>query len=88
MPRKHRRTTKHKKYNKKPRCSPRTRKLGFTCYSQESLVRMKKYWNARHPDAEINSNDPKEIWHALDANLKDVCRTRDAGSNRSSSGII
>lgn len=75
MPRKHKTTIKHKKHYRKPRCSPKTRKLSFTCYSQESLIRMKRFWNARHPDAEINSNDPKVIWKSLKSNFKEACRS-------------
>ena len=73
--RKHSVTVKHRKRKeRKPRCSPRTKKLSYTCYSQKSLLRMKKFWNARHPDAEIHSNDPREIWRALRERMSHSCR--------------
>jgi hypothetical protein len=73
--RKHNVTEKHRKRKeRKPRCSPRTKKLSYTCYSQRSLLRMKKFWNARHPDAEIHSNDPREIWRYLRERMRHSCR--------------
>jgi hypothetical protein len=53
-------------------CSPGQDKK-FTCYSSESLHKLKKLWNARHPDAKIKTTDDKEIWKALRKNMEGVC---------------
>jgi len=70
--------TKKKNYKKnktlkKENCSP-TRKNKFSCYSDDSLHVMKKYWNARHPDVKIHSNDGREIWSKLKDKLSNVCK--------------
>lgn len=60
---------------KKMRCSPKTKKKGYTCYSDESLSKLKKFWNARHPDSKIQSNKSYEIWQHLRNSLSNVCET-------------
>lgn len=45
----------------------------YTCYSSSSLEYMKEYWNKRHPDLLINTNNPKEIWKLLKKNMNNVC---------------
>jgi hypothetical protein len=65
-----------KTHHKKPKsevCSPSTRKNKFSCYSDTSLHTMKRFWNARHPDVKINSNDGREIWNHLRENLGSIC---------------
>jgi len=57
----------------KLKCSPKIQENDFTCYSNESLMKLKSLWNARHPDVMINSNEPKEIWEGLKGHLKNVC---------------
>lgn len=57
---------------KKEKCSP-TRKRKFTCFSDESLHKMKKYWNARHPDMKILSNDSRTIWNQLRIYMANTC---------------
>ena len=57
----------------KLKCSPKIQENDFTCYSNESLMKLKSLWNARHPDVIISSNEPKEIWEALKGHLKNVC---------------
>ena len=57
----------------KLKCSPKIQENDFTCYSNESLMKLKSMWNARHPDVMINSNEPREIWEALKRHLKNVC---------------
>jgi hypothetical protein len=44
-------------------CSPKEKgKMNdFSCYTNESLMKLKELWNARHPDVKITSNSPKEI---------------------------
>ena len=57
-------------------CAPKqkNKKLGFTCYTSNSLHKLKKIWNMRHPDALINTNDSREIWDALKYYLKKTCK--------------
>jgi hypothetical protein len=59
----HNKTIKLKKLN----CSPKTKgeMNKFTCYTNKSLYKLRDLWNARHPDAKINSNMPKEIHYLL-----------------------
>ena len=56
-------------------CSPGTRKNKQTCYSHSSLLKLRDYWNARHPDVKITSNKSNEIWKSLKTNMEDVCNT-------------
>ena len=60
-----------KKKFKLLKCSPKNKDkvLDFTCYTSESLLKLKKIWNARHPDVLIQSNTPKEIWAQLQRNM-------------------
>lgn len=58
---------------KKVNCSPNPDKKNFTCYSDNSLIKMKKLWNARHPRNKITSNKSKEIWHQLRENMSSSC---------------
>ena len=59
----------------KLRCSPKEKgKINnFSCYTDESLYKLRDIWNARHPDALINSNDPREIHNTLTKYLSNVC---------------
>ena len=64
-------TTKLKKLN----CSPKEKgKINdFSCYSNESLMRLKELWNSRHPDVKIISNSPKEIHKFISEKLRGIC---------------
>jgi hypothetical protein len=53
-------------------CSPLQQKK-FTCYTSESLHKLKTLWNSRHSDVPIKSNDEREIWNALKKHMSDVC---------------
>ncbi len=56
-------------------CSP-TRRLGrYTCYTDETLMSMKKRWDARHPDVPIKAETPRGVWNELKRNMGDVCDT-------------
>jgi len=56
------------------RCSPNPqKKQNFSCYSDEALYKLRDLWNARHPDAKIDSNNTKEIWQFLSEHMKSVC---------------
>lgn len=54
-------------------CSPSAKGKDFTCYSDESLVKMKELWNARHPDVRIEATSDRAIWNALRQRMGDVC---------------
>ena len=76
--RKHSHKRKRRKEHFKPlKCSPKNKDkvLGFTCYTSESLHKLKMIWNARHPDVLIKSNDPKEIWEQLRRNMSTSCNS-------------
>ena len=73
----------------KLKCSPKIQENDFTCYSNESLMKLKSLWNARHPDVIIKSNEPREIWASLKEHLKNVCNKESCWlkQNFASSGI-
>ena len=60
---------------KKLRCSPKKKgkKNNFSCYTDESLYKLRNLWNMRHPDVVINTNDTKEIHTKLKNILGGVC---------------
>jgi hypothetical protein len=70
-PSQYNKTIKLKKLN----CSPKSKgeMNKFTCYTNKSLYKLRDLWNARHPDAKINSNTPKEIHYLLSQKLSNVC---------------
>ena len=68
--------SKHKKTYKKQFCAPSSESNNsMTCYSNEKLLNMRTYWNARHPDNKIHSKDPRIIWNNLRKNMNHVCNT-------------
>ncbi len=54
-------------------CSPKTNKKNKTCYSNNSLIKIKNMWNKRHPEKKIKSNNLKKIWNVLKNNMSDKC---------------
>lgn len=65
-------TTAKNNNNSKAKCSlNRTNK--FSCYDNNTLLKLKTYWNARHPDSKINTNNPKQIWESLKNRLSSTC---------------
>jgi len=54
-------------------CSPNPNKSEFSCYTNESLFKMKKYWNARHQRDTISTNNPKKIWIELREKMNNSC---------------
>jgi hypothetical protein len=56
-------------------CSPKEKDdiNEFSCYTNDSLLKLRDKWNARHPDSKIKSNNPKEIHRRLSEYLSDVC---------------
>lgn len=45
----------------------------YSCYSSSSLMYLKNYWNKRHPDLLIKTNNSKEIWKLLKKYMDNVC---------------
>ena len=74
---KHKKTHKHHKHHdnnyKKLHCSPDVNNKNYTCYNNDNLEKMRKLWNARHPERIISSNDPIEIWSKLKENIGSAC---------------
>ena len=57
------------------KCSPKKSgdMLKFTCYTKDSLFKLKEIWNARHRDNKILTNDPKLIWGFLHTHMSNTC---------------
>lgn len=73
-------TKKHDYKNfsfKKLRCSPKEKNKinSFTCYTNDSLYKLRDQWNKRHSNKMIKTNDPKEIHSMLSSYLNNVCKT-------------
>ena len=66
-------TRKNKSF--KDSCAPKSRKqtLQYSCYTRESLLKLRKMWNARHKDVRIRSKNPRHIWTKLKIYLKSIC---------------
>lgn len=62
-----------KEFNVNIRCSPKKKNNDYTCYSDNSLLKLRNYWNIRHPDKRINREEPREIWDKLKKNMSNVC---------------
>jgi hypothetical protein len=73
---KNQRKTKKLNNGKYDRCAPKPEgdRLPYSCYTKESLHKIKNVWNNRHPDKQILSNDPKEIWKDLKHRLNKTCK--------------
>jgi len=54
-------------------CSPENKDKDYTCYSDDDLYKLRGMWNARHPDAQIVTNDSKEIWLKLKGYYATTC---------------
>lgn len=67
--------SKKKTFVKKERCSPKKEgeTLEFSCYTKDSLMKLRDMWNVKHPDTQINTDDPKKIWEALSYSMKNIC---------------
>ena len=77
--------TKTKKMNRL-RCSPKPSsvKNDYSCYTNNNLYKLKDLWNARHSDAKITTNSPKEIHHLLSKYLENVCNKESCWIKRQS----
>lgn len=73
-------TKKHDYKNfsfKKLRCSPKEKNKinSFSCYTNDSLYKLRDQWNKRHSNKMIKTNDSKEIHSMLSSYLNNVCKT-------------
>jgi hypothetical protein len=59
----------------KVNCSPKDKNeiKNFTCYTENSLFKLRDKWNIRHPYEKITTNDSKEIHKLLANYLSNVC---------------
>jgi len=64
--------TKKNKKLKNVMCSPDIKDNHFSCYSNENLFILKKYWNENNSD-KIRTNEPKEIWKELKIKHNNDC---------------
>ena len=73
---KNQRKTKKLSNGKEDRCAPKPEgdRLPFSCYTKESLHKIKDIWNKRNPEKQILSNDPKTIWRGLKTRLSRTCK--------------
>ena len=71
----HNHTLKHNTKLYKVNCSPKKKNEInlFSCYTDDSLYKLRDLWNIRHPDVKIETNDTKEIHKILSSYLADVC---------------
>jgi len=58
------------KYDK---CAPAPNKK-YTCYSNESLFKIRDQWNLRHSDRPIRTNEPRIIWKQLRHFMYSTCK--------------
>jgi len=47
----------------------------FSCYTDDSLIKLKKAWNQKNPNNQISSNDGNKIHMELSAKMKPFCKT-------------
>lgn len=65
---------------KKLNCSPISQNKknnslkNLSCYNDNNLLTLIKYWNTRHPDKKLLTNDPVEIWHFFKNTFNNVCK--------------
>ena len=73
--RKRRRVLHHSVKLKVDKCSPKKSGdvLKFSCYTKDSLFKLKDIWNARHMDNKILTNDAKLIWGFLHTHMSNTC---------------
>jgi hypothetical protein len=67
--------TKKKIKMVKLNCSPKDKNEinKFSCYTNESLLKLRNLWNARHPDFKIKTRNPKQIHSFISQHLSDLC---------------
>ena len=69
---------------KKLKCSPRLKsnKKDYTCYTSDSLKKIRNLWNKKHPDVRIEADAPREIWGQLRNNMGNVCNKESCWLNQ------
>lgn len=60
---------------KKLNCSANLSDKEYSCYTDKSLDKIKKFWNIRHPDDKIQTNSSKDIWNSLKNKLQNTCNS-------------
>jgi len=65
-------TTRNKVNLKKESCAPKA-EHNFTCYSRDSLFKLRTFWNLKNPEKKIESNDVKVIWKDLKKYMNNTC---------------
>ena len=55
--------------------SAKTHKNKYSCFNNKELLKLRKYWNIRHPDVEIKSKEPRKIWNMLKKYMSGTCST-------------
>jgi hypothetical protein len=65
--------SKKEKLFKKSNCAGGLTNNNYTCYSELSLLKLRDFWNKRHPDNRIDTDDSKEIWIQLKNYMSNVC---------------
>lgn len=70
-----------KKEFKKLNCSLK-KEFDFTCFTSNSLEKLKQKWNRTHPASKILTNNPKEIWNKLKDQLDNKCTTEKCWLNQ------
>lgn len=71
-------TKKNKKTNKKTKkvnCYAGRTKKENSCYTEESLLKLRDIWNKKHPDKKIIARRRSDIWKRLNENLQHVCNS-------------
>lgn len=58
---------------KRSNCSPMTKKRSYTCYNDESLMKLKVFWNETHPDNPIHDTSSKKVWDQLFTKMNNTC---------------
>lgn len=62
---------------KKLICSPHAKlqSENFTCFTNDKLYMLRDKWNERHLNNKIMTNEPREIWSALNTHMSnDLCK--------------
>lgn len=74
-----------RKTKTKLNCSPKPKDQlnQYSCYSDNSILKLRNKWNARHPDSKITSRSPKEIHQQLTKLMKNVCNNEACWLNQS-----
>jgi len=75
MPRQTKRKTNRGGRYSQRSCAVGKRRTRGTCYSPPNLKKLRALWNKRHPESNIKTEEPSEIWQHLKARLGSACKT-------------